>query len=81
VIVVSDTTPITTLLKAGEIEILQKLFGAVIIPRAVAEELLVFHGQLPTFVVIQAVSKPDCIPPGAERLGRGETQAIQLGRK
>ena len=77
-IVVSDTTPITTLLKAGEAELLQKLFGSVIIPRAVADELLVFHEQLPTFVAIRTVLEPDRFLPGAERLGKGETQAIQL---
>ena len=77
-IVVSDTTPITTLLKAGEVELLQMLFGSIIIPRAVADELLVFHGQLPAFVSVRPVSDPIRLPPGIERLGRGETEAIQL---
>ena len=49
-IVVSDTTPIATLLKAGEAELLQKLFGSVIIPGAVAGELLAIHQPLPGFV-------------------------------
>ena len=49
-IVVSDATPITTLLKAGEAELLQKLFGSVIIPGAVAGELLAIHQPLPGFV-------------------------------
>jgi predicted nucleic acid-binding protein len=80
-IVVSDTTPITTLLKAGEAEFLQKLFGSVLVPRAVADELLVFHGELPAFVVIQAVAEPDRLLPGIERLGKGEAQAILLAKE
>ena len=80
-IVVSDTTPITTLLKAGEVALLEKLFGSVVIPGAVADELLSFHEQLPPFVRVQRVSKPDRLPPGIERLGKGETEAIQLAKE
>ena len=46
-IVVSDTTAVTTLLKSDETDLLQKLFGSVIIPEAVAQELQEFHGRLP----------------------------------
>jgi predicted nucleic acid-binding protein len=80
VIVVSDTTPITTLLKAGEVGLLEHLFGSVIIPRAVADELLVFHEQLPAFVAIREVNEPDRFMPGIERLGKGEMEAIQLAK-
>lgn len=38
-IVVSDTTPIISLMKAGQLELLQKLFGVVCIPKAVYREL------------------------------------------
>ncbi len=38
-IVVSDTTPIISLMKAGQLELLQKLFGTVYIPGAVYREL------------------------------------------
>ena len=38
-IVVSDTTPIISLMKAGQLELLQKLFGVVYIPDAVYREL------------------------------------------
>lgn len=38
-IVVSDTTPIISLMKAGCLELLQKLFGVVYIPKAVYQEL------------------------------------------
>lgn len=38
-IVISDTTPIISLLKAGKLELLQKLYGRVLIPPAVYREL------------------------------------------
>jgi predicted nucleic acid-binding protein len=34
-IVISDTTPIISLMKTGRLELLQKLFGVVYIPEAV----------------------------------------------
>ena len=39
-IVVSDTSPLTALLSVGEEEILPRLFGKVIVPIAVREELM-----------------------------------------
>lgn len=38
-IVIADTTPIITLLKLAQLDLLEKLFGTVIIPNAVYEEL------------------------------------------
>ena len=38
-IVISDTTPIISLLKANRLELLQKLYGNVLIPEAVYREL------------------------------------------
>ncbi|MBP3476671.1 MAG: hypothetical protein J6K48_10175 [Lachnospiraceae bacterium] len=40
-IVVSDTTPVIALLKAGQLDLLQKLYHTVIIPEAVYQELVV----------------------------------------
>lgn len=38
-IIVSDTSPIRYLVLIGEVEILQKLYGRVLIPEAVRSEL------------------------------------------
>ena len=38
-IVVSDTTPLISLLKINRIDLMEKLFGAVMIPTAVFDEL------------------------------------------
>lgn len=40
-IIVSDTTPIISLLKIGRLDLLQKLFGEILIPKAVYDELTV----------------------------------------
>lgn len=40
-IVVSDTTPIVSLLKMNKLELLNKLFGEILIPKAVFEELII----------------------------------------
>lgn len=44
-IVVSDTTPIISLMKAGQLELLQSLFEVVCVPNAVYQELI----KNPTF--------------------------------
>lgn len=46
-IVISDTTPLISLLKINRIDLLEKLFGDVLIPQAVFEELTIDeHFQL-----------------------------------
>lgn len=40
-IVVSDTTPLISLLKINQLDLLEKLFGEVLIPEAVFNELTV----------------------------------------
>ncbi len=39
-IVISDTTPIISLLKAGKLELLEKLYQTVVVPEAVYDELI-----------------------------------------
>jgi predicted nucleic acid-binding protein len=55
VIVLSDTSPINYLILTGEIEILPALFGQVVIPTAVLQELQ--HAGTPAEVQ-QWISKP-----------------------
>ena len=77
-IVVSDTTPVTTLLKCGEEHLLQQLFGTVIVPQAVWDELIRFHPRPPAFVSLHQVETPDRRLFGTEHLGRGEAEALKL---
>ena len=80
-IVVSDATSITTLLKAGEDWLLRDLFGSVLVPGAVREELLAFHAKLPAFVSVREPTAPVRPIEAARRLGRGETEALALAQE
>ncbi len=44
-VIVSDTSPITNLIKIGELHLLQKVFETLVIPRIVYEELCVIENQ------------------------------------
>lgn len=79
--VVSDTTAITTLLKAGQVELLQELFGQVYVPQAVWDELKAFHANLPDFVELRLVSSASQRLSGTETLGRGEAEALLLAKE
>ncbi len=79
--VVSDTTAITTLLKAGQCRLLQELFDRVFVPQAVWDELMDFHRELPDFVELRPVRHPGQRLPGMETLGRGEAEAILLAKE
>lgn len=79
--IVSDTTAITTLLKAGESRLLQELFERVIVPQAVWDELREFHRELPNFIALHPVNNAALRLPGTESLGRGEAEALLLARE
>ena len=83
-IVVSDTTPLNYLILIGEVELLPKLFGDVIVPPAVIRELL--HPKAPHTVQAWAALPPSwirlqapmAIHPSTVLLDPGETEAISL---
>ena len=57
-IVVSDTSPLTALLTVGKAEILSQLFGDVIIPEEVRDELARSHSSLPNWIRVRGFEKP-----------------------
>lgn len=82
-IVVSDTTPLNYLLLIGEIDILHSLFGDVVLPGAVLEEMLHeaapeavrrWAGNLPSWARVRE-AEAGFLAPG---LDRGESDAISL---
>jgi predicted nucleic acid-binding protein len=79
-IVVSDTTAITTLLKAGKEDLLQQSFKEVLVPQAVWNELLAFHRILPDFIILRPTVSGERFA-GAELLGMGEAEAIMLAKE
>lgn len=80
-IIVSDTTAITSLLQINEIEVLRKLFGEVLIPPAVHQELLAYHQDLPDFIRISSAVQLDVTGFDSSQLDEGEIEAIALAKK
>ena len=87
-IVVSDTTPLISLLKIDCIDLLEKLFGQVLIPQAVFEELAADErfkfeaDQISSkqFIIVKAVQNLESasILKRATGLDQGESEAIVL---
>lgn len=84
-IVVSDTSPLNYLVQIGKVDVLSHLFGKIVIPIAVHEELS--HEGAPQQVRDWLSSAPEWLevreaPPYQEdsRIDRGEAEAIALAR-
>jgi hypothetical protein len=80
-IVVSDTSPITSLLQIGREHILPKLFLRVLIPEAVRAELDNFHPKLPSFLEVIKVRDQRIVAQLAASLDIGEAEAIVLAEE
>lgn len=80
-IVVSDTSPLTALLTIGAAEILPRLFGEVVIPEAVRDELLRNHPTLPDWIRVAAVKNPSAARRLARWVDLGEAEAIELAKE
>lgn len=87
-IVISDTTPLISLLKIGRVDLLEKLFGKVMIPCAVYDELTADERFLleadqvrqKNFIVVRSVNNPKSVSvlKRATGLDQGESEAIVL---
>jgi len=80
-IVVSDTSPITSLITIQRIDLLQDLFDTVLIPPAVERELLAFHDKLPNFIRVEATLDLATFQRLQPLLDEGEAEAIALAKK
>ncbi|MGB0930271.1 MAG: DUF3368 domain-containing protein [Chitinophagales bacterium] len=85
-LIVSDTSPITNLIRIGELELLQKLFGQVIIPQKVYDELAYYERQQEeldreAWVVVRTVTNLEKIEELNEVLDEGEAEAIVLAEE
>lgn len=82
-LVVSDNSPLNLLVRLGLIDMLPELFGSVVIPDAVADEMAdprapaavrAFIAAPPAWLVVQSPASPLDLP----RLDRGEAAAVSL---
>jgi len=80
-IVVSDTSPLTALLTVGEAELLNKLFGKVILPEEVRPELMCGHSALPAWISAAAVKNPAEVERFSRTVDKGEAEAIELAKE
>lgn len=87
-IIISDTTPIISLLKINRLDLLEKLFGEVLIPNAVYEELTAdkrFIDEAKMVINVSYIKSVSVSNPEAVRilrmatgLDQGESEAIVL---
>jgi predicted nucleic acid-binding protein len=87
-IVIADATPLNYLVLIRHVEILHQIFGHVVVPSAVVEELQrsrtpelvrVWMDAPPPWLEIRAV--PSALIAGLEHLGAGERAAILLAEE
>lgn len=83
--VISDTSPLPYLFQANLLELLQKLYGQIIIPEAVVEEIAAGRAlgiHLPdlttiSWIRVRQVRNPALLPLAPD-LGAGEREALAL---
>ncbi len=80
-IVVSDTSAITTLLQIGKAGLLEELYQEVLIPEAVRSELLILHSSLPDFIQFFSVKDKNAVARLLKELDHGEAEAIVLAKE
>ena len=80
-IVVSDTSVITSLIHIGREQLLAEFHGRVLIPPAVQKELLRTHVQIPDFLEVRPVLDLAFVARLKMRLDLGEAEAIVLAKE
>ena len=80
-IVVSDTSPLTSLLRIGREHLLCELYGSVIIPAAVERELRCSHSDLPAFLKIITPQDKAAVERLAREIDLGEAEAITVAKE
>ena len=85
-LVISDTSPITNLIQIGCLEILKKIYGKVLIPEQVYQELKDYeeHSQILAtndWLVVKKVINRQAVEDLSKYLDLGECEAIILAKE
>jgi len=80
-IVVSDTTAITSLLQIGREDLLAQVYGEVFIPQAVQNELLAAHLSLPKYLNVKPIKNIADYHRLISVVDEGEAEAIVLAKE
>lgn len=76
--VVADASVLIALSRIGQLALLQRLFGEIAVPPAVAQEAFPSLQQRPEWIVLATVPEPLDPRVAGARLDPGETEAIAL---
>ncbi|TVQ58320.1 MAG: DUF3368 domain-containing protein [Spirulina sp. DLM2.Bin59] len=85
-IIVSNTSPISNLASVGQLSLLQEIYGTILIPSAVREELLderagetvITAVQAATWLEVHSVQNQKLVAELITRINIGEAEAIAL---
>ena len=80
-IVVSDTSAISALLKIGRADLLAGIYGEIFIPEAVRRELLVVHPEIPDFISTRVIADLAFFSKLRREIDEGEAEAIVLAKE
>ncbi|NJN66941.1 MAG: DUF3368 domain-containing protein [Chloroflexaceae bacterium] len=88
-IVVSNTSPITNLAAIGHLDILPKIYGRILIPQAVYQEIVIdgqgkpgaFQVRTESWVENQQVANVALVQWLEQALNKGESEAIALAQE
>ncbi len=83
-IVISNTSPITNLAAIGQLELLQQLYGKILIPRAVCDEMYLGQPgareiQSFSWIEIKQTTNQSLVDVLSSELDKAESEAIALG--
>ena len=80
-IVVSDTSPVTSLIHIGRLSLLRDLYGEVLVPEAVHRELGRTHPDLPSFLEVRQAQDREAVRRLESYLDLGEAEAIVVAKE
>jgi hypothetical protein len=76
--VVGDTSPLIALHQLGRLSLLERIFGEIHVPPAVARELSPGVPDLPPWIVVRGLAQPIASEILRASLGAGESEAMSL---
>ena len=77
-ILLSDTSAVTSLLQIGRVELLSRIYGEIFIPEAVESELRPAHPELPEFIYVRKITPHRDDQRLTAVVDEGEAEAIVL---
>ena len=85
-LIICDTSPITNLIQLSQLDLLHRLFGEIIIPDKVFEELAIYENQgseitARSWISVKAVKDRAAVKALENQLDPGEAEAIILAKE